>query len=230
MKAADKHQEQNYPFHIPQFVLVNSCRRVYLPREYILTKGDEARYVHILLEGSVNIVNQFDTGDHYCFAHTKALDYLGEIEFLANKSHYASTCIAETTCNTLQIPCNVVNQWIDTDPAFLRLITTAMTEKSYYASDLRGIELFYPSTILTALYIVRNIGVSGIGDFSTEQEMRVLQVRRQEISDEISLSVRSVNRAIGHLKQKDLIQICKGKVALNRKQYKELCRFADYHV
>ncbi len=230
MNGKEAHQVNHYPILIPQFVLLNSCRKVYAPKKYILTKGDPAQYVHILLEGTVSIANQFNGENHYCYSHTKALDYLGEIEFLANKAHYASNCIADTTCHTLQIPNNIMSQWIDSNPIFLRSITTAIAKKSYYASDFCGIELYYPSTILTSLYILRNIGVNSIEDFSAEQEIRVLHVCHQKISEEIGLSVRTVNRAIENLKQKNLLQICKGKIALDSKQYQALCNFADYHV
>jgi len=131
--------------------------REFKPESFILRKSDLLENVYLLLDGTVNILNEFEEGDCFHFAQVKSLDILGEIEFLAQENKIAATCMAATNCITLQMPLKILEKWITDDKIFFRFITKALVKKNYEASLNRGIELMYPTQHLLKLYLIKQL-------------------------------------------------------------------------
>ncbi len=80
------------PVYIEQYCKI----REFKPESFILRKGSKLDNIYFLLDGIVNILNEFEEGDCFHFAQVKSFDILGEIEFLAQENTIAATCMAAT--------------------------------------------------------------------------------------------------------------------------------------
>lgn len=210
----------NYPeleeilTEIPPYVEKHCKIREFKPESFILRKGNLLDNVYLLLDGTVNILNEFEEGDCFHFAQVKSLDILGEIEFFAKEDTIAATCTASTNCITLQIPPAILEKWINDNKYFFRFITTALARKNYEASLNRGIELMYPTQHLLKIYLIKQLKIKIEGNLSA-----YLEKSRKNISEELGISVRSVNRAVHDLKTEKMISIEKGKIYITKSQY-----------
>lgn len=203
---------------IPSYAVKHCTIKEFKIGSAILKKGDQLEYVYILLEGIVNIYNEFETGDCFHFAETKAIDILGEIEFLAQENLIASTCSTETKCVALQIPLKILEKWVNDDSKFFHFISSSSAKKNYKASIFQGTKLIYPSIHLMKIYIVRHLK-SDIGT----KPYSFLEKSRQNISEELGICVRSVNRTIRKLKLEGLVSIKNGKIYITKTQYRDIC-------
>jgi CRP/FNR family transcriptional regulator, cyclic AMP receptor protein len=205
---------ENILKEIPSYAAEHCTIKKLKPSSYILRKGDHSENVYLLLEGIVDITNEFEAGDCFCFAQTKAIDILGEIEFLANEDMIASTCRTSTHCTFLQIPLSIMEKWINDDIKFFNFISKALAKKSYEASYYRGMEMVYPAIDLLKYYILRHLE-----PYIENEPSTYLNKNRDTISEELGISVRSVNRAIQKLKLESLVSIEKGKIHMTKTQY-----------
>ncbi len=112
----------------------------------------------------------------------------------------------------LQIPLKIMGKWIAEDKHFFRFIVSALAKKNYEASLNRGIELMYPTQHLLKMYLIRQLKIES--NYSV-----TLEKSRKSISEELGISVRSVNRAVHDLKAENMISIEKGKIYVSKSQY-----------
>jgi|GEM_PF-747282 len=202
---------------IPSYIESNCRIKEFAAESFILRKDDVLEHVYLLLEGTVNILNEFEEGDRFYFAQQYSLNFLGEIEYLAKEKTNAATCIAETKCITLQIPLTVLDKWIKDDNNFFHFLTYTLAKKNYEASVNRGIERVYPTQHLLKLYLIKQLQ-SRIADNANI----LFHKSRPKISEELGISVRSVNRAILDLKNEKMITIVKGKIQISEIQYSKI--------
>lgn len=218
--------QENYPAlkelpcSIPHYIENNYVFKEFAAGETIYIKHDHIEAIYILLDGIVNIINQFDTGDSICYAQTSAVDVLGEVELLSGETVIASTCIAETPCKTLQLPLRIMQNWLQRDPAMLTFIATSLAKKNYRASYNRGIELFYSPFCLVSAYILNHL--TPCPEHLEGIKPRCLQKSRQQMAQDLGISERTVNRAIHLLKEKHLVTIIKKKLFVTREQQERL--------
>jgi len=199
------------PYYVEQYCKI----REFKPESFILRKGDLLDNIYFLLQGTVNVLNEFEEGDSFHFAQVNSFNILGEIEFLAQEKIIAATCMAKTICLTIQIPLKNMEKWICDDNQFFHFIVKALAKKNYEASLNRGIELMYPIKHLLKIYLIKQLKIEG--NYSV-----ILGKSRKNISEELGISVRSVNRAVHDLKAKNMISIEKGKIYVSKSQYSEI--------
>lgn len=117
-------------------------------------------------------------------------------------------------------------EWIKKDIHFLYLVSQKVALKLYRSSSNRGAKLFYPPTFLLLDYLIQYAQREEI----KKGETLILKQTREELYEEVSISVKTLNRTIGKLKQDGVISIIKGKIAISYDQYKLARKMVKYYV
>ena len=89
--------------HMPEEIKRLTSRRIFLPGEAVVRKGERADHVYILTKGSTRVSNEFASGQRYTFARQNVPDLIGDLEVLAGQPIFSTTNEALTTCEVISM-------------------------------------------------------------------------------------------------------------------------------
>ena len=118
-----------------------------------------------------------------------------------------------TECTVLYFSRKDFEDWIANDIHFLRLVSRKVAYKLYRSSYNRGSKLFYPPQYLLLDFLVKYLA-------EEHKSSGVIPKTRQQLYEEIGISVKTLNRTIQKLKEEHLVSTVKGKLSLNEEQVK----------
>jgi CRP/FNR family cyclic AMP-dependent transcriptional regulator len=185
--------------------------------ETLVKKGEKVQQVYILIQGEVKVANEFSNGRLYTYAHVQAVSFLGELEILAGAADFASTVEAVTACRVLQISAENFTKWLECDHSVLLAITKVLAKKMYPTSRENGTVIFLPGVRKLQAYITKYCSEKEQGG-----EAFLLDRKRQQIADELGISVKTVNRCVEKLKEEGFLQVKRGKIYITQEQYAQL--------
>lgn len=183
--------------------------------------NDFCHTIWILIEGQVRGIEEQSSGDVYVFSEFQAPELFGEMEGLAGTFSYKATLVTSTDCQFIVMPMENYLNWIrnDAEALFLRtrsimsfIMEQTKSERSYLFLD----------------------GINRLILFMTEYYRKyaknatcLVQMKRQEIADQIGFSLRTINRAIKKLSEDELITKNGREIIISEKQYEQLLGFID---
>lgn len=183
----------------------------------IIGKGDEIKYVDILCQGELNVINEFANGSIYVFDTNKAIDFIGEMEALAGESKSVVTNRAKTHCIVMRVPKKDFIKWTEKDSYITMIIAKKLAKRLCHTSGYQGYSHYYPAAHMIKRFIIEYV--------SREIESVTvvnIKMKRQDIADILGLSVKTVGRNVTKLKDQELVSVRKGKIYVDRKQYQML--------
>ncbi|MDO5409402.1 MAG: Crp/Fnr family transcriptional regulator [Lachnospiraceae bacterium] len=200
--------------------------RTYPPGTIIHQKEFELNYFGIVCHGDHRVINEFENGNVFMIEKNEAIDFVGEVTILAGQKRTSVTIETLTECVVFMISRADFEAWIAKDIHFLRLIAEKIAFKLYRSSYNRGAKLFYPPAFLLLDYLLK---------FAASQNIEktgsiLLKKTRQEIQEELGMTVKTINRTISRLKEAGLIDTCKGKITMTLEQYKKSQKEITYYV
>lgn len=199
-------------------VIKNKCVIKKIPAKSIIQRKDDAlTSFSIICKGEVRIINEFDNGNLYTIEKNKAIDFIGEVTALAGQERTSVTIEAMTDCIIIQLSLLDFFKWIELDNDFLLTISKRVASKLYNSSYTKGVELFYP-----AIHLMLNFLINYINKDMKNGSNICIDMTRQQISEKLGVTVRTVNRTIKKLKDENLISINKGKIQIDNYQYNQL--------
>lgn len=207
---------------MPEGIRSQCLLKKYAPGSVIIRKGESARYVHILVKGEVNVINEFENGHIYIFAHSLPIDFIGELEALAGEAKYAATNESFTECTTIQMTTKQFMEWIEGDHTVLLRLAKLIAKKIYPVSNESGTVIFRSGMFKLCRFIIRNYEAKPKND-----DVLHIGVNRQKIAQEMGVSVRTVNRGLKKMKEDRVISIKKGKICVDKSQYIKLIALAE---
>jgi CRP/FNR family cyclic AMP-dependent transcriptional regulator len=142
------------------------------------------------------------------------MDFVGLIEILASKQKIAATVETVTECVTVKISKKDFLKWMEKDH-YLSIIVAKKMAKDFYSIAYSNGELLLNSTMYTFISFIIQWAKEQIG----EGKEAFINKKRQQIADELGISLRTVQRNIKKLKQEELITVKNAKVYVNKKQY-----------
>ncbi|BES64002.1 Crp/Fnr family transcriptional regulator [Gottschalkiaceae bacterium SANA] len=200
---------------MPQEIM-QRCRVKHIaPQVEIMRKFEKMTYVYILCEGECDVLRSFKDGQLYVLGKIKGLKLIGEQEVLAEINELSATVKTVTKCRFLLIHQEDFWDWIRCDSHAAIFLLKYMAKRLNEATREAGIPFYYPSIYLLKKYLVEAY------EEAKSETLRV-QVKRQQIADELGISLRSVERCVRELKDERLIRIVKGKMEINRDEYDEI--------
>ncbi|GAA0178494.1 hypothetical protein SH2C18_15440 [Clostridium sediminicola] len=218
LKESDELREliKDMPINIKNRCIV----KVFPPETIVFRKMDEIKYVYILCKGECSIINEFREGYLYVFSKAKGINILGEQAVLADQNEAAVTIQTVTECVLLQLSRKDFCEWVYNDQTCAIILLKKLAKRLYPVSKDRGTQLYYPS-----IYILKRFLIKEFNDNNGDNIC--IRKTRQQISDEIGVSLRSVERGINNLRKKNFVQIVKGKIYIDKSMYERLLNTFD---
>ena len=193
-----------------QFVL-----RSYAPRELIRQKDSSLETIGILLVGTFRVVNEFENGNVFMIEMNDAVSFVGEVALLAGSTTTSVTIEAVTACLIAYMPAKAFSAWLDRDSRLLRAVSQHVALKLYCSSYNRGERLFYSAKYVLLKYITQQAESCGLPGV----KRAIIGKTRQQISEEVGMTVKTINRILARFGKEGLISTERGKVALDTNQY-----------
>ena len=203
-----------------QFVLES-----FAPYSLIHQKDSPLQRIGILLRGSLRVINEFENGNVFMIECNDAVSFTGEITLFAEEARTSGTIEAVTDCLIAFLPVPVFDAWLDSDIHFVKQMARHIAKKLYCSSYNRGERLFYSSSYLLLKYVTGEMESLGL----RRMEKAVLRKNRRQISEELGMQEKTVNRTIARLCEEGIFSLERGKITMTHKQFLQSdSRLKDY--
>ncbi|MDO4315819.1 MAG: Crp/Fnr family transcriptional regulator [Oscillospiraceae bacterium] len=206
---------ETFTTRIPEELDSRFQLRSYAPHEIIRQKDSPLETIGILLEGSFRVVNEFENGNVFMIEMNDAPSFVGEVALLARASTTSVTIETVTDCRVAYLSAVDFDAWLRQDMELLRSLSEHVAAKLYCSSYSRGERLFYSAKYVLLKYITRQAESSGIRGAGRA----VIGKTRQQISEEVGMTVKTINRILTKFGRDGLISMERGKVVLDACQY-----------
>lgn len=194
-----------------QFTLLS-----YGPHELVHQKDSRLERIGILLKGSFRVVNEFENGNVFMIEINDAVSFTGEVTLLAGAATTSVTIETVTDCLVAFVPVAVFDAWLHQDIHLLRAVSEHVAAKLYCSSYNRGERLFYSAKYVLLKYITQQAEALDI----RRTGKILLSKTRQEISEEVGMTVKTINRILTRFCRDGIISTQRGKIALDAAQYR----------
>lgn len=189
--------------------------RTYPARTLIHQKDSPLERIGILLRGTFRVVNEFENGNVFMIETNEAVSFIGEVTLLAEAATTSVTIETVTECLVASLPAETFDAWLRQDIGLLRAVSRHVAAKLYCSSYNRGERLFYSAKYVLLKYLVRQAEEQGVRSAGEA----VVSKTRREISEEVGLTEKTVNRTLAQLVKDGVLSIRRGKAAFVAGQY-----------
>lgn len=217
---------KDYLKNMPKELKNKFVVKVHPPGTIIHDQNTELNVFGIVASGEHRVINLFDNGNIFMIEKNEPIDFIGEVTILAGmpKTSVAIETITESII--MYIPRKDFEEWIKKDIHFLTLVSQKVALKLYRSSSNRGAKLFYPPHFLLLDYLLQFAQKEKI----QKDQTIIIKKTREELYEEIGVSVKTINRTIPKLKEDGVISIVKGKISMSYEQYKLAKKMIKYYV
>lgn len=219
-------QLNDYLINMPKELKNKFVVKIHPPGTIIHHQQSDLDIFGIVATGEHRVINIFENGNIFMIEKNEPIDFIGEVTILAGMRQTSVTIETITESIIMYISREDFEEWIKKDIHFLYLVSQKVALKLYRSSSNRGAKLFYPPTFLLLDYLIQYAQREDI----KKGETLILKQTREELYEEVSISVKTLNRTIGKLKQDGVISIVKGKIAISYDQYKLARKMVKYYV
>lgn len=219
-------QLKDYLINMPKELKNKFIVKIHPPGTIIHDQNTELNVFGIVASGEHRVINLFDNGNIFMIEKNEPIDFIGEVTILAGMPKTSVTIETITESIIMYIPRKDFEEWIKKDIHFLSLVTQKVALKLYRSSSNRGAKLFYPPHFLILDYLLQSAQKEKIQKGQT----LIIKKTREELYEEIGVSVKTINRTIPKLKEDGVISIVKGKISMSYEQYKLAKKMIKYYV
>lgn len=186
-----------------------------------VSTGERVDKVWITLSGTIKVMEELETGENYIFTQFSAPAIFGEMETLADIGRYSASLVTVTECVFLVGSSKEYLDWLKNDIDSLYHSTQKIIKNIMGEGKMNRAYLLLNSLERIKIYLVEHYKQHEQNDICT------LKITRQDISDEIGYSVKTVNRIMKRLKDENLINITGQSIVINREQYNTMLKSVD---
>lgn len=218
---------KEYIKNMPEELKTRFIIRTFPPGHIIHQKHEVIDYFGIMCIGANRVINEFENGNIYMIEKNEAIDFIGEVTLLAGFSHSSVTIETLTECVILYISRTDCEKWFAVDNHFLHLVAKHVAYKLYRSSYTNGTKLFYPPSFLVLDYLIHYVKENPI----PKQGVLVVKKTRQELYEEIGITVKTINRTVKKLVEEDrLVSLYKGKITITGEQYQRILKEIKFYI
>lgn len=191
---------ENCPSEIKEKFIIKKFKK----NTKIVQQGFEAKYFYVLLKGSNKIYRTSKLGTNYLQLIIEPEDIYGEIELSNNKP---SICTVEalSDCEILMVSRETYIKWLEVDTDFSMFIINRLSNKLYSKIEKASNDVFYH----LEYKFIRLVLELYDKDNSTS-----ISISKELITEELAASLRSINRVINKLRQKNMLKYQHGKIII----------------
>ena len=198
-------------FQIPAELDGHFTLQSFVPHQLIHQKDTPLEVVGILLSGSFRVFNELENGNLFMIEINEPISFTGEVALLSGRWITSVTLETITACKIAFLPVECFDDWLRADIRLLRYVSEGIANKLYRTSYHSGERMFYSTKYVLLDYILNEYRKSGMQEF-------VVKKTRQQMCEEIGLSVNSINRLLNSFRQEGLIVMNHGKIAMGPAQ------------
>ncbi len=201
--------------NMPEYIKNSFFTKKYSIGEQITSKYEKLGHFGILVTGQTRVINEFENGNIYMLESNPAIDYIGEVTILANQEFTSVSIEAAKPSLIFFVPRKYAEKWIFEDLALLKRLSAKVAYKLYRSSIENGMKFFYPSDYIFIDYLIKKASQNNV----KERQHVKIDDTRITIAEEIGMNIKTLNRTISKLKNKDLFSINKGKIIISYKNF-----------
>jgi CRP/FNR family transcriptional regulator, putaive post-exponential-phase nitrogen-starvation regulator len=183
--------------------------------EVVMYESDPCKYFYILVEGTLRVSTSSAYGRSILLDYIPVGSILGDIEF-ATRSNTLNTVIAVSQAKIIVIPEPAINNHLENNLAFYKLLSTIMGEK-LKASSLKcsGSALHNAKSLVSGYILQRKCNTNS----------NTFTYRSASIAEFYGLSERHTRRVLSQLANEDLIKLLSKQIVILNEA--GLHRYAD---
>ncbi len=174
-------------------------------------KDAKLEHVGILLAGTFRVVNELENGNLFMIEINDPISFTGEVTLLSGHGITSVTLETITPCRIAFVPERLFDAWLNTDIRLLRFVSEGIANKLYQTSYHSGERMFYSTKYVLLKYLLEQVSRSAAPDAP-------IRKTRQQMCEEIGLSVNSINRLLNSFRQEGLLSIARGKILMTAAQ------------
>lgn len=198
-------QEKPAPNPSLEYLLKHAHRKSYDAKKVIIHEGDDSESLYYIIEGSVSVQAENESGDEIILAHLNQGDFFGEaglFEFQDDESKRSAWVHARSNCVIAEISYQQFRKIVAEDPAvmflltgqlFARLRKTSMKVRDLIFLDVKG-------RIAHCL-----LELTQEPDAMTHPEGMQIKVTRQDLAKMVGCSREMAGRVLKELEDDALI-------------------------
>lgn len=186
----------------PKIIRENIYHKTYKPGEFILHQGDEVKTLYIITKGHVEVFHSSIKGSNYLMKVFSPGEVFGDVEIL-DKRPCLCNIKALKSVTTLCVPRDAYKLWLKEDYDFAMFINQELCNKIYFSSQKSSEDILYSLKYRLISYLEYQF---------YEHESSTISLNKQQISETLGSTLRSINRIIDNLEKKGLLRYEKGKV------------------
>lgn len=199
-----------YTAHIPEDLKSAFSYREYPAGRVLHQKDSPLDQIGFLCEGTLKVINEFDTGNAYVIEYDRAVDLIGDVAVLAGSTTASVTIEAYTPVSVLYFSRPDFERWLGEDYSLLREMARNVSRKLFNSSYYHGKELYYSSPRLMLEFLAQATrGADG--------PVR-LPDTRQQLSEQLGMGLKTVDRTVARLKELGLVSTERGKLCVSPEQ------------
>lgn len=201
-------------------LLFNGIHLIQAPKKHqYINCGFSLNNIHILLSGRCYVVNYTIEGESIIADTMDPVQMFGLYEAINNIPIYTATIITIEDCYLLKIPVDSYKYCLDNDIRIAKLTIKYLAKLAERTMNINNKLLSISPPDRLVLYIYRN----SIG----KNLPYTLNIDRKTLSQELHINLRTLYRYIDDLKQKEYIEIVRGKITVNEKNLSKLSELAN---
>jgi len=189
-----------------EHLLKHAHRKTYKAKQIIIHEGDLSNSLYYIIEGSVGVITESDSGEEIILAQLNQGDFFGEaglFEFdTSDEGKRTARVISRSDCTIAEISYTQFKQIVNDDPAVMFLLTgqifNRLKKTSQKVRDL--IFLDVKGRIAHCL-----LELSGEPDAMTHPDGMQIKITRQDLAKMVGCSREMAGRVLKELEDEDLI-------------------------
>src|SRR5699024_1708374 len=158
-------------------------------------------YFYIIIKGKANIYIMAENGKKYSQSIYEKGDYFGELEIFDRKPYICSV-EAITNLELIRLHRKYFLQWIEKDRYFSLYMSKTLCDNFYKLSKKAGENTLYSLKYRICSYLINSI------DNGVKQDEGIsININKEQLSYQLAVTQRSINRILQELKKKSLIEV-----------------------
>lgn len=215
-----------YTKYMPKYIKNKFTLKRFAPKTIIHQKDDVLKSFGIVCQGQHRVINEFENGNIFMIEKNSAISFIGEVTLLAGHTSSSVTIETLTECLVMFISISDFENWIKQDIHFLKILSQSVSRKLYSVSYSRGERQYYSVRYLVLKYLLKQ----SESLFKSGDNLVMLRQTRQQMSEELGLTIKTLNRTITGLKEDGIINTHKGKITISSLQLIKAEKAASKYV
>jgi CRP-like cAMP-binding protein len=206
-----------------QLILKNSIRRTIEENEFFFLQGDTAKYLYVLLNGQVKLMQSNPNGQQVNLRTIHPWQMFGALGAIREEAIYPASAKALEDSSALAIKSEFLHEMVKTHPHISMDLMTLMTsyiqemQARYRELATERVEQRVPNAL------IRLAGQTGIR--SEKEAVIVLSFSRQDVAEMTGTTLYTVSRLLSDWERKGIVETGRERIRILKPH--DLVRIAD---